>query len=1013
MKIYRAWLLVWLAIWSTTWAWNVELKTATDQAPQIWLSNARAQSAVDVYIAWFDRDAQNEQTMFLSWGLEQGWQTGLQPVLTDADLATLEPFYLDNVPTSCPQTHRCFLALVALPTGTEPLDIEAWQEAALMPLTEEAGRDRMPGQSVFFAPQQSELYEGRANYAKAMGDGVVAEEATVAAPSAPTSPTNTADESVAQTEKPDIFLRQGNQLLYANGQASKLQVIDITEPNNPRLSAQTRLEGIPREIYQLNDFIVLLESAVNMDDQGTRVSVFQPAETQPGTLEKVSELRLNGSFLESRRRNEIIYTVAHDYGSDENGKQQLQLHLNGLMLDAFGHVSTTDSVTVPGYDPNIAIFPDHLVIANRNVQQWNESLVQVFDLSNPETPLQALGSLSVPGIIPSEFHLSVENQQLRLVYGSQERAGSALAVYDLTNSALPLIGKVENIAPGETLFATRFVGNLAYVVTYQRTDPLWVISLKNPAKPEILGELEIPGWSEKLFFHDDQLFAVGIHDQPLEGEEARWVRRVAVSLFDVSNPLKPQILDRFVPLAKEVQWSSSPALEDERALLLDWGQRYAALPLESWETEVGSHLQIVDFTTNQLNDAGRIDIGVPVLRSLELDNGLLGVLGDQSYFSVQWGKEVKVLGELELAANLTWTHHDGSTLWAAAMGNRGWYRLYALNPDEVQSVPKPLRLPRGYSALATDHQSIVFYNPNPLAIQVVDLASQTVYPAQTLESEQEQISYYWQDRSPLLVQGKRLYLAEQNSFQQMEKNAQNSAQTLRLPSMMPSQAQQDLWTLRTWPLEHGTVGAETVYTLPGKLLAVLDDGRLLTQEWGEQGNTRINLVNLLAEKTQLINSVELSCHYYQTSLTWTGKALYATCAPDYYYAPLIREDSSQPTEDTPIWRLEAARWLSVSANYTLPGRQMIAQASPEWIVTRPSNDYYDRPMLYDDVFIRRVAPLYDSASQTCEVYHAQTWQRVAKLENCPYSNEAITLNPGTDTRVWFAQGFEGMDAVEW
>lgn len=1012
---------VWVGIlllsgFSLAWAWNIDIQKHDEQR-QIWLSNARAQSEVDVYIAWFDKDADTLADMFLSWNGPKQWRPGLRPILREVDLDPLDDFYLDDLPRDCPKEHRCFLALVAVPAGAEATALEQWQEAALMPLNELAAQDRMPGQSVFFTPEETALYADRVY---AMDDGAVAlDEAvpsTAPATTAPTEPDASKSNSGAETEKPDVFRREGNRILYANGQAERLQVIDITDPADPRLAAETRLEHTPKELYQLNDFVILMQTGDYQGEQGTLVSVFQP---DGNALKPVSEITLPGTFLESRRRDQMIYTVGRHYRQDEQSRYQLELKVNGLMLDAFGHASTVEQVAVPGYDPKVAIFPDHLVIANRNPDTWRESLVQVFDLSDPAKPLRELNTLKVPGYIPSEFHLSVQNQQLRLVYGPEDRStGSTLAIYDLADETLPLVGQVSDIAPGESLFATRFVDDLAYVVTYQRTDPLWVISLKNPAKPEILGELEIPGWSEKLFFHDDQLFAVGIHDQPLENEDERWVRRVAVSLFDVSNPLKPAILDRFVPLADQTRWSTSPALDDERALLLDWGERYAALPLESWETEAGSHLQIVTFDATKFSDGGRVDIGVPVLRSLELDTGLLGVLGDQSYLSVQWGEsgDTQVLGQVELAANLTWVKHNGDALWAAGYGNNGLHRLYRVDTSTPPKRGKALNLPRGYQYLALNDQWAVFHNTNPLAVQLVDLDSGTLYPAQTLEEESEEddanTKTTWSERSRVFLSRDQILLAERKVTYEMGTVVadQSLVAVPRIPELLPSQP---MWTLRAWTVgKDGKATRETRYSLPGNLVAVLDDGRLLTREWGEKGLTRINLVGLREEKAQLFNSVELPCHYYQSGLHWDGASLLVTCPPETYYYPMLEtegEEPVEPRENTLVWRLQAKRWLNVVAEQTLPGYRSIVQASPDWAIAREGLGGYWGLPYYDDVVFRRSSPYYGGGI-TCEVFDAHTWESAGKLEQCPYASDALALS---GNQAWIAQGFEGIRRETW
>ena len=83
------------------------------------------------------------------------------------------------------------------------------------------------------------------------------------------------------------------------------------------------------------------------------------------------------------------------------------------------------------------------------------------------------------------------------------------------------------LAERETLYATRFDGDLAYVVTFLQTDPLFIIDLSNPESPEIISELIVPGWSEYIQPVKNKLFAVGVESN-----------QVTASIFDVSDKKK-------------------------------------------------------------------------------------------------------------------------------------------------------------------------------------------------------------------------------------------------------------------------------------------------------------------------------------------------------------------------------------------------------------------------------------------------------------------------------------------
>lgn len=90
--------------------------------------------------------------------------------------------------------------------------------------------------------------------------------------------------------------------------------------------------------------------------------------------------------------------------------------------------------------------------------------------------------------------------------------------------------------PGEQVYGVRLIGDRGYVVTFRRTDPLYVLDLSNPFDPRALSELEVAGFSDYLFpLGDDLLLGVG-KDADANGR----VGGVKVALFDVANPAQPK-----------------------------------------------------------------------------------------------------------------------------------------------------------------------------------------------------------------------------------------------------------------------------------------------------------------------------------------------------------------------------------------------------------------------------------------------------------------------------------------
>lgn len=140
-------------------------------------------------------------------------------------------------------------------------------------------------------------------------------------------------------------------------------------------------------------------------------------------------------------------------------------------------------------------------------------------------------------------------------------------IAQLPNARRPeAIGK-----PGERLYASRFLGERGYLVTFLVTDPLYTLDLSDPTDPFIAGELEITGYSDYLHLLEPDLL-LGIGRDALadsaDGETAglfrgAWEQGVKLALFDVSNPARPVELDSLI-LGK--RGSYAPILHDHQAM---------------------------------------------------------------------------------------------------------------------------------------------------------------------------------------------------------------------------------------------------------------------------------------------------------------------------------------------------------------------------------------------------------------------------------------------------------------
>lgn len=88
---------------------------------------------------------------------------------------------------------------------------------------------------------------------------------------------------------------------------------------------------------------------------------------------------------------------------------------------------------------------------------------------------------------------------------------------------------------GEQIKSTRFIGDMAYVVTFRQVDPLTAIDLSDPTMPTVLGELHIPGFSDYMHpLGQGYLLTIGRNTDALGSDVG-----LLLQIFDVRNPTQP------------------------------------------------------------------------------------------------------------------------------------------------------------------------------------------------------------------------------------------------------------------------------------------------------------------------------------------------------------------------------------------------------------------------------------------------------------------------------------------
>jgi uncharacterized secreted protein with C-terminal beta-propeller domain len=225
----------------------------------------------------------------------------------------------------------------------------------------------------------------------------------------------------------------------------------------------------------------------------------------------------------------------------------------------------------------------------------------------------------VPGSLLNQFSMDESGDYFRVATTSQFWTINSNIQYNnvyIMDSDLKIAGKLEKIAPDERIYSTRFIGNRLYMVTFKRMDPLFVIDLTDPNKPQVFGQLKIPGFSDYLHPYDEN-HIIGVGKETAENE---WggvsIKGVKLSLFDVSDVNDPKQIDTY-EIGKA--GSDSEALQDHKAFLFDKKKNLLVIPVrevtgkEQYDSRYGYNVQrvwqgayVFNITLNGFNLKGKI-----------------------------------------------------------------------------------------------------------------------------------------------------------------------------------------------------------------------------------------------------------------------------------------------------------------------------------------------------------------------------------------------------------------------
>ena len=473
------------------------------------------------------------------------------------------------------------------------------------------GTNRFPGVAVtsYFNPELTVFGAG------ANAGAPVSDDKAVAAPSA--------SRDVVES---DIWKIEGDVLYFFN-QYRGLQVINVAQPDSPVVLGTLALPAAGEQMYLIggNHVVLLARDGCSYAPQaGSQVLLVDVAQGSPTVAHT---LPLGGEIQESRMVGTALYVTTQTYRPAPgavDGSWEWGTAIHAFDLSDLGAPVSRPSLFYTGYGNVISATDQFLFVSVTDNQ--GDSIIHCVDISNPDGTMQKSSSIRVAGRVADKFKMQLQGSVFTVISekwssqlvngGSRWAPVTKLETFSLAAPAAPAkLGELE-LARGEQLHATRFDGERVYVVTYFRVDPLWIVDLSNPARPEVKGELHVPGWSTYIQPLGDQLLTIGIDDTN------GW--RVAVSLFDVHDTAAPKLLSK-VPLGENSSWSEANYDEKAFGFLPDAG--LVLVPFSSYSTNNQQGVQLIDFTGQSLVKRGFISHDMQARRSTLHRDRILSLSG--------------------------------------------------------------------------------------------------------------------------------------------------------------------------------------------------------------------------------------------------------------------------------------------------------------------------------------------------------------------------------------------------
>ena len=399
-------------------------------------------------------------------------------------------------------------------------------------------------------------------------------------------------------DEADIIKTDGRYIYFVNDN-KEVVIYSAEDGNTEKVSVigSSGIENYIDDIYLSEDRLITVGRYYKDDRQESYSGIVVYDISDRSDPKELYDFSQSGSILSSRMAGGYVYLVTNDY-----------VYRGGRTVPLCGSIGSlsslkaTDICCVP--EPEVSSYivlsavdvssgsqgktatkailgaGEDIYCNDHNLYtisgEWN-SKDNVYSTRIVRASLDGLSvkfnaTAKVRGYALSQFAMDEKDGYFRIATTS-ERGGIDVNNLFVLDPKLKEAGSVTGFARNESIKAVRYVGDKAYVITYEAIDPLFIIDLSDPENPSIEGEVMIDGFSTLLVpINEGRLLGIG-HATGDNGYGGEYDSGLKLALFDISDPSHPEVLD-----SMEFRDMTSPAQSDHRALMVNADAGYYAIP---------------------------------------------------------------------------------------------------------------------------------------------------------------------------------------------------------------------------------------------------------------------------------------------------------------------------------------------------------------------------------------------------------------------------------------------------